>query len=459
MVKSGRKESVDSTRIGTAFSMRAALMYSAKKKSSFVSRMASVTASAVLVTLMGTACLAADFAKEVQNAAAAQGATPKTVEDVNGKGEIVPTDPLANFGPPSGTVVSNRALELREEVLRLRASVNKDSGEFTTLRDNDTSGNTLYRSTVAAITSRLKNGTTRGNPILLRQWADADGELNKLTTSYNRLNTLQTSIDADSSVATYLMNSIQASFEISGAVDEDHDQLKLLRDDVRRQITQLDFMRTQTTADIEKQNTYLSTERSNLQNLSMAISQGKLPNAVVPVDTANAPVTKAQLATAPLPAVPPVPPVPAVPTSQTPAVIPDTTAEALAPKTASVAPPPLVPALVSPLTHRTATDSPTLGHLLLLIRYDREDIEFQSALSQAVAQVMERKPDATYEIVAVVPAEEKGAELKKAKETAEHNAEEIKNAMIQLGLKDGSIITAATRSREADTPEVHIYVR
>src|SRR5262249_30786688 len=122
----------------------------------------------------------------------------------------------------------------------------------------------------------LQNGTTRGNPILLRQWEEANSSLDEGTSSLNKLNALLTAVDADASVASYLLQSVQAGFELSGAVDEDHDQLKLLRDEVSRLVVQLDYLRTQTTGDIERETSYLTTERSNLQALSFAISRGEL---------------------------------------------------------------------------------------------------------------------------------------------------------------------------------------
>lgn len=65
-------------------------------------------------------------------------------------------DPLAAFGPSSGTLVGNRALELRDEVLRLRSSVNLNASEFSLLRSNGAAGAVQYHSTVAAITARLQ---------------------------------------------------------------------------------------------------------------------------------------------------------------------------------------------------------------------------------------------------------------------------------------------------------------
>ena len=64
------------------------------------------------------------------------------------------SDALSSFGPSSGTLVGNRALELRDEVLRLRSSVNLNSNQFAVLRSGGAAGAVQYHSTVAAITAR-----------------------------------------------------------------------------------------------------------------------------------------------------------------------------------------------------------------------------------------------------------------------------------------------------------------
>lgn len=355
------------------------------------------------------------------------------------------SDALASFGPSSGTVVGNRALELRDEVLRLRSSVNLNSNEFAVLRSSGAAGAVQYHSTVAAITARLQNGTTKGNPILLRQWEEADASLGEVSTSLNRLNSLQTSVDADASLASYLLESVQAAFQLSGAVDEDHDQLKLLRDEVSRMVVQLDYLRNQTTNDIERQTAYLTTERSNLQALAFAISRGELlgnslANRPVIVNTspvAAMPMSYSNGATAPAPM--------AAPTS------------------------PVGPAPMSPREYMqesgAATSNPnvgiaqSLGRLLVLIRYNQPTVQYEQQLSQAVGTALERRPNAEFSVVAVSPSSGDPADLAKTQQTARSDAEAVKRSLIQLGLPPSRITMASTQAQGAQTPEVHVYIR
>jgi len=343
-------------------------------------------------------------------------------------------DALASFGPSSGTVVGNRALELRDEVLRLRASVNLNSNQFATLRSSGAAGAVQYHSTVAAITARLQNGTTRGNPILLRQWEEANSSLDEVTSSLSRLNSLQTSVDADASLASYLLESIQAAFQLSGAVDEDHDQLKLLRDEVARMVVQLDYLRNQTTNDIERQTAYLTTERANLQALAFAISRGEL----LGNSLANRPVIVNTPVAMSMPA--------------------SSMSVPMAAPMSAVGPMPMSPREY--MEEKGESDAaPTIGRLLVLIRYNQPVVDYEQQLSQAVGLAMERRPNAEFSVVAVSPSSGDPADLAKSQETAQRDAEAVKRSLVQLGLSPSRIIMANTQSQNASTPEVHVYVR
>lgn len=427
------------------------------------------------------------------------------------------SDPLAGFGPSSGTVVGNRALELRDDVLRLRASVNLNTNEFQGLRSTGAAGAVQYHSTIAAITARLQNGTTRGNPILLRQWDEASSNLDEVTTSLNRLNALATAIDADASMASYLTQSIQAAFQLSGAVDEDHDQLKLLRDETSRLVVQLDYLRNQTTNDIERQNNYLMSERANLQVLSFAISRGEMvgnnfptspviinssvyaaqpqvsyappppPAAPAPVAYSSAPIAAAPIsAPAPIPAAVPTP-VSSVPVSTTPVPTPalppaPTPTSSLSPLPApALSPPPPAPPTpvaspAAPVTTGALNNAAneihdaevadakgdttsSLGQLLVLIRYDQPNIDYEPQLSQAIGNAIERRPNAEFSVVPVAPSSGTPSDIAKMQQTAQSDAEAVTRSLVRLGLAPSRITLASTQVTGAQTPEVHVYIR
>ncbi len=362
-------------------------------------------------------------------------------------------DGLATFGASSGTVVGNRAMALRDEVLRLRASVNLNSNEFAILRTSGTAGAVQYHSTVAAITARLQNGTTKGNPILLRQWEEAEASLGEVSSSLGKLNSLQVAIDADASVASYLLGSIQAAFDLSGAVDEDHDQLKLLNDEISRLVVQLDYLRNQTTADIQRQSNYLTTERANIQALAFSISRGEmLGNSL-----ANRPVVVNPPRVTAVPVPPPAPePAAFNPPPRVPQAAPMTPVTQAAPFEAE---PVAQQPVAAPVDKGITNGVPSVGRLLVLIRYNQPNVEYEQQLSQAVGSAIERRPDAEFSIVAVSPTSGDPATTAEQQQAAKSSADEVKRSLMQLGLSPSRITVASTQSQTAQSPEVHVYIR
>ncbi len=373
------------------------------------------------------------------------------------------SDALSGFGPSSGTMVGNRALELRDDVLRLRSSVNLNASEFSLLRANGAAGAVQYHSTVAAITARLQNGTTRGNPILLRQWEEAEASLNEVTNSLNRLNALQTSVAADASLCSYMLESVQAGFLLSGAVDEDHDQLKLLRDEVSRLVVQLDYLRNQVADDIQRQTTYLTTERSNLQALAFAITRGELlgssmatrPVIVNPSPVLSLPQASQQMmpgasrsSYAPTPVAAPTMPVTSAgrvgPSPMSPRDYMEETGQASPPRAS---------------LNMDSAVAPTAGRLLVLIRFNQPNVEYEQQLSAAVSTALQRKPDTEFSVIAVTPSSGEPSELAREQESSSRNAETVKRALVQLGLAPSRILMASTQTSDAKTAEVHVYVR
>ncbi|MGB4100639.1 MAG: hypothetical protein WBK91_01850 [Alphaproteobacteria bacterium] len=357
-------------------------------------------------------------------------------------------DTLANFGAASGTEVGQRAIDLRDQVVRLRTSIANDANEFMALRANGATGSVQYHSTVAAITARLQNGTTRGNPILQRQWREAEESLNQVHDSLGRLNNLATAVATDASQAGFLLESIQASFQLSGAVDEDHDQLSLLRDEVSRLIVQTDYLHTEVVSDIQRQTSYLTTESTNLQTLSFAIARGEMfgPSLGNRMPAANqndgAKRKSGQAAQqAPMPLASPAFPVTGAPLADS-------------------KPAPAPAAQPAPETAQSDESGSGAGKLLVLIRFNQDNVPFERRLSQAVATAIDRRPNAQFTIVAVAPKRNNAEAAAIDSSSAQRNADAVKSTLLQMGLSASRISMAdITQSANADAPEVHVYVR
>jgi hypothetical protein len=177
-------------------------------------------------------------------------------------------------GPDTGTAVNKTIQSLRAQVAGLQQKLAGNSARLGDLRNSGAGAAGAYQEAKAHITTRLQVGTTRGNPELVAEWNTAQGQLDALSANVNALNALGTDVTNDSSTAHYALDQIGATFNVSGAVDEDHRQLQLLEDETIQTIVMVDRLLKEVSDGIQRQTAYVATERSNLTILAAAIKSG-----------------------------------------------------------------------------------------------------------------------------------------------------------------------------------------
>ncbi len=177
-------------------------------------------------------------------------------------------------GPDTGTAVSKTIQSLRAQVAGLQQRLAANAQRLVDLRNQGAGAAGSYQEAKAHITTRLQVGTTRGNPELVAEWNTAQGQLDALSANVNALNALGTDVTNDSSAAHYALNQISATFNVSGAVDEDHRQLQLLEDETSQTIVMVDRLLSEVSDGIQRQTAYIATERANLTTLAAAIKSG-----------------------------------------------------------------------------------------------------------------------------------------------------------------------------------------
>ena len=303
-------------------------------------------------------------------------------------------------GQPTGTYVGQKVQEFRAEATRLQSDVTGESQRLEQLRIQSVQNAEIYHTSVGAIGAKLQTGTTPGNPILVQQWNEAQTQLLKVNSDLAELNKLQSDVAASAKLANYLLDSIQASFSISGAVDEDHRQLRLLKDDVSRTTVEIDRLLNQLAGDVARQNNYLAAERSNLTTLAFAISNGEAYGASL-ATRVNVPV-------------------------------------------ASAAPP---------------GSGAATGRPLVVIRFDKPRVAFEQPLFEAVNRALERRPNAAFDIVAVAPSAGSPTDVALNTSAARRDAETVLRALTNMGMPPDRVSLSATTSQSAQSPEVHLYVR
>jgi hypothetical protein len=313
--------------------------------------------------------------------------------------------PPVTPGSPTGTLVGAKVEELRGDLQRLKEDINRQNGELQQVRQTMAQDAAAYYSLVGTINSRLQIGTTPGNPQLVAQWNQAQGALDRMSNDIARLNSLSNQTASDSSLAAYILQSIKAAYQLQGAVDEDHRQLRLLETDVNSTTVLTDQLLGALSDDISRQMNYVAQERSNLVTLSLAIKNGELYGQSL-ADRgfgAEAPNARA-VRSRPLPAI--------------------------------------------------AERRP-----LVVIRFDRPNVPYEQALYSAVRRTLERRPDATFDLVAVTPNAGTPAQVALHSDASKRNAENVMRSLTNMGLAADRISLSATTSTTVQSNEVQIYVR
>lgn len=304
-------------------------------------------------------------------------------------------------GTSTGTFVGQKVEELRGDLERLQQSIGGQNQQLQELRARAVQNANAYHGTVGAISARLQVGTTPGNPILVQQWNTAQTQLEQVSADLAQMNSLSNDVAANAALSSYLLEATRASFGISGAVDEDHRQLAILEDEVNRTTVLIDRLLSELTEDVARQTNYLGQERSNLTTLALGVSNGELYGTSLG-------------------------------------------------SRAYVAPPAPASAPGAGLAS---------GRPLVVIRFDRPNVQYQQALYEAISTALERRPNAAFDLVAVAPAGGTPAQVALNSNNARRNAEGVLRTLTNMGLPAERVSLAATTSPQAMTNEVHLYVR
>ncbi len=205
----------------------------------------------------------------------ANASAPMALPASSGSALVATISPVTiDAGPDTGTGVNKTIQSLRAQVVGLQQKLSGNSARLGELRNLGAGAAGAYQEAKAHITTHLQVGTTRGNPELVAEWNTAQGQLDALSANVNALNALGTDVTNDSSTAHYALEQIGATYNVSGAVDEDHRQLRLLEDQTSQTIVMIDRLLKETADAIQRQTAYLANERANLTTLAAAIKSG-----------------------------------------------------------------------------------------------------------------------------------------------------------------------------------------
>lgn len=312
---------------------------------------------------------------------------------------------VAGPSPKStGTFVGKKIVSMRGDLEKLKGAIDRLNSRMTALRGENEAATQRYHGIVAAMNAKLQAGTTPGNPVLVKQWNEAQQQLEKIEGNISKMNGLSNDSGSEATVAGYLLDSVRATYTLSGAVDEDHVQLRRLEDEVNRTVVFIDRLLNELSNDINRQTSYLGNERRNLTTMSIAIKNGERYGASL----MNRAFAQAEIKA----------------------------------RTAARS------------GKRRATSRP-----LVVIRFDRPNVAYQQALYNAVSRAVERKPDAAFDLVAVSPKVGSSSARILNTTAAKRNAEGVLRTLTDMGLPASRVNLTATNSATARSNEVRVYVR
>jgi hypothetical protein len=310
--------------------------------------------------------------------------------------------------PDTGTVVGERVQLLASELESLQVDIIEQNRRLQEIRAAGIEAARTYFDRVSTINARLQVGTTPGNPILVEQWTEAQAALDRFNQLLAEMNDLATRVSAATGTAAFLLESVRATYGLSGAVDEDHEHLNTLEDETSQTVVLIDRLATELSQDISRTNSFLTTERANLQALQLAVANGELYGLALSNRVFISSV----------------------------------------PRAANVR---------EPQAGGIGVDAGTPP--LVVIRFNRDDIDYEQPLYQAVSAALDRRPEAVFDLVAVSPAGGDQTATTVAANRARTNAERVLRTLIDMGLPASRITLSAAAGPEAEGSEVHLYVR
>ena len=309
----------------------------------------------------------------------------------------------------SGTFVGQKIDPLKTDYTSVGDAFDVHRDSYEEVKSRVYGAATEFFGTVAAINTKLQLGTTPGNPVLVRQYDQAQGELDNIEEYLREINLLNQKVNADAGVVALLKSTINKVLRLAGAIDQDHRQLEVLEDDVEKLEIDIARLINEITEEISRQAGFAKIENQNLLVMAVAIRNGEAMGTGI--------LNRSFLA-----------------------------AQALAD--------------VGPPDQQLEVPKVNISGLpLVVIRFDDPDINYEKTLFDAIGITVDKKPDASFGLVAVAPIGKNEAETRINSSKVKKYAERVLRSLVSFGLPSKKVALTAKTSGDVVVPEVHIYVQ
>ncbi|MBO4644335.1 MAG: hypothetical protein J5716_06995 [Alphaproteobacteria bacterium] len=303
--------------------------------------------------------------------------------------------------------VSKKVAAIDAKLRQVQKNIKKDSQTFRELKAKSAEESGRYYEHIARIRARLQNGTTPGNPELVEMWKQASALLAGSDKNMSETAKLSSETARAKNELDALLETIRETFSVPGAMEIDHENLKLLEDETNQTIVSLNRLSSDLTLQITRQQQYFSSESQNINLLSTEIQNGSV-------------MIRGR--------------------TQTQAPLPATTLQT-------------APAYFSSTDDLPEADL-TGRRPLMIIRFDKQKVEFEQPLYKAVKTALDKRPSTHFEVVAVSPFNTKTGEAEAAK-----NADAVREALLSMGLPASRIYSSRANKDSVKTTEVHLYLK
>lgn len=324
----------------------------------------------------------------------------------------------ANYTAPESTAVGKKVDQLRNDLFALQSRMGGMTDKITSIQTRGQQQSATYNAGIATINTALQSGTTPGNPRLVQKLSESQQNLDAMSGNVAELNALAVQLADLASMASFLLDTTRASYTLSGAIEEDHARLKQMEDQINNVMVSIDRLLTEVNDDITRTAAFLSTERNNLRTVALGVTTGDMYGSSLANRVFNAPAPDGGLM-----------------------------------HQASYAP------TDYPMAAPAPSAVPEGRRPLAKIRFDQANVNYEQPVYLAVKEAMQKYPNARFEIVAVHPTQGNAAQLAIESTKARRNAEAVMRSLGQMGLPLDRVDLMASQSPEAQSSEVHVYVR
>jgi hypothetical protein len=99
------------------------------------------------------------------------------------------------------------------------------------------------------------------------------------------------------------------------------------------------------------------------------------------------------------------------------------------------------------------------GTPLVVVKFDRPNVDYQQILYAALNQALQNRPGANFQVVAVSPTRGTAASVQIAQSTARRHAQDVMRTMTDMGVPATRLNVGSTTDPNATASEVRVFVR